>query len=89
MAEVITKPEHVHGHSRFEKLPGGQHRALCVCGAFWTAATKPEANRLLGKHLRERAREFRKLRAELRSQGATVPSESGDQYVMEEVNDGA
>lgn len=66
MTEVITKPEHVHGHSRFEKLPGGQHRAVCVCGAFWTAATKPEANRLLGKHLRERAREFRKLRRELR-----------------------
>lgn len=88
MTEVITKPEHVHGHSRFERVAGGV-RAYCVCGAFWTRTTKPEANQALGRHLREQAREFRKLRAELRSQGATVPSESGDQYVMEEVNDGA
>ena len=82
MTEVITEPVLVHGFDRFDRL-AGQHRAHCLCGSFWTGATKPEANRLLGKHLRERAREFRKLRAELRSQGATVPSESGDQYVME------
>lgn len=65
MAEVIANPEHVHGHSRFERVDG-RVRAYCVCGMFWTGQTKPEANRLLGKHLRERAREFRKLRRELR-----------------------
>lgn len=59
-------------------------RAYCVCGSWWTAPTKPQANQLLGKHLRERAREFRKLRRELRKrEPATVPSEAGDQFVME------
>ena len=65
MSGLLVEPRLVHGHSHFDRGDGG-HRAHCLCGAFWTAPTKPEANRLLGKHLRERAREFRKLRRELR-----------------------
>lgn len=68
MTGVVVNPTHAHGFDRFENRDG-QVRAYCVCGSWWTGATKPEANRLLGKHLRERAREFRKVRNALRQQG--------------------
>ena len=67
---VVVNPSHVHGFDRFENH-AGQVRAYCLCGSWWTGESKPVANRLLGKHLRERAREFRKLRAELRAGGVS------------------
>ncbi len=68
MKGVITEPRHAHGFDRFERIATGW-RAWCLCGACWGAPTKPQANQLLGKHLRERAREFRKVRNEIRRQG--------------------
>ena len=82
MTGVVVNPSHAHGYSRFERCAMGW-RAWCICGACWDAPVKSAASRALHKHLAAEAREFRKLRRALRAEPSTVPSESGDQYVME------
>lgn len=51
-----------HGPAGTEPTPDGRTIARCLCGSYWTCDSRNEAVLWRAKHIRERAKDARRLR---------------------------
>jgi hypothetical protein len=54
-----------HGPAGTETAPDGRTTARCLCGSYWTCDMKAEVVLLRAKHIRDRAKDAKRLRGGL------------------------
>lgn len=54
-----------HGTAGTEPAPDGRTMARCLCGSYWTCDSRHDAVLLRAKHIRDRAKEAKRLRGGL------------------------